>query len=593
MFIKPFKVRTHIQMKGSEKKKLKTRIQNKYPNINEIELNNLICGKSCVCIIKATSFNETPVNIYTVDKRPMFFELQDNLLYPTVYTLWLYTDLVPIFTTHSGVLPKLSNGADLMLPGVVREAGDLKSWGRFQKHDVVAVNLTSNKAAVGMGILARSSEDLYMSGGTGICVKMLHVFGDKLWGMEPTVCKQIPLLDPALTAPKASDFPPLCEELPEKDHKVVSKKPISKLNRKDIDFPPLGGVSTDVSDNSKVEGEFVEIIIQTANLDCTEVIDAENEISNNKSDLDSILKNAFLTTIKTQGGKITLPILTSSFYPQYVQTGLAEPIEVKHTTYKKVSTFLQAMCDEGFITIKEEIKGVAKITDINLDHPGIQQFIPLRKKNNTENNSVVNEPQRLLTKMTELYAVNEETISLFSNFNLQVGKALDSTQVKNYVKDYVGRNKLVDNATKMINLDRVLTDVCNAEGSIGLDRIINAVISKMTITFEMRSQQAPITKSGKKPIIQITTATRSGNKKVTLIANLDAYGINIPEFLKECKVKLATSCTMTAIKGQKDEQLLLQGNHVKFIYDLLTMTYKIPKQSITGLEFAKKEKKKK
>lgn len=81
---------------------------------------------------------------------------------------------------------------------------------------------------------------------------------------------------------------------------------------------------------------------------------------------------------------------------------------------------------------------------------------------------------------------------------------------------------------------------------------------------------------------------------MTIISNLDSYGINIPEFAKAIKLGVAASTCMTEVPGYKTEQLLVQGNQVQFVYDLLTsQTYKIPRGSITGLEFAKKDKKKK
>lgn len=126
---------------------------------------------------------------------------------------------------------------------------------------------------------------------------------------------------------------------------------------------------------------------------------------------------------------------------------------------------------------------------------------------------------------------------------------------------------------------------------MSLDEIYSIILNKMDNTFEMRSQTGPQIKGGRKPLIQITTANRKGNKKVTLICNLDAYGVNIAEFSKACRIGVAASTTMTKIPGTSIDQFMVQGNQVKFIVDLLTQTYKIPKASITGMEFAKKEKK--
>lgn len=208
-------------MTGSERKRLKLRVQTQFNAADVSTLAEFFGNKCKVCVVKIVTYNETPVTVYTSDKRPIFFELEEKLL-PTVYTLWNCVDLIPYFTTHPAVLPKLANGADLMIPGVVRSGSDLKSWGNYRKDDVVAVNLTSNRAAVGVGLLAHSSDDLYMCGGHGICVRMLHVFGDKLWGMEPSVCQQVPLQGATQAIPKAEDFPPLGSPDVFKEEKVMS-----------------------------------------------------------------------------------------------------------------------------------------------------------------------------------------------------------------------------------------------------------------------------------------------------------------------------------------------------------------------------------
>ncbi|XP_062564378.1 eukaryotic translation initiation factor 2D [Armigeres subalbatus] len=568
MFIKPFKIKSNILVTGSERKRLKQRAEAQFAASECSALAELFGNKCKVCVVKIVTYGESQVTIYTSDKRPVFFEL-DSKLIPTIYTLWMCPDIVPHFTTHPGVLPKLANGADLMIPGVVRHGNDMKSWGNYRKDDIMAVNLTSNRAAVGVGLLAHSSDDLYMCGGRGIAVRMLHVFGDKMWGMEPSVCQQVPLMGAIQAVPKDDDFPPLGAPDPKQEKKVEHLA--EKLVEVDVN-------REETEENGEQDGE------------------PEEESQPNP---DKLIKAAFLNAIKLQGKKITLPILTSTFYPQYVQPELPEGIEMKRSSYKKVGTFLKIMANEGLIQIKEEKKGIEKIVSINLEHPDVMSFYPYKisKPEDPEASTVDqnNSTPLLLTKMVEMYAVNEATEKLFGSVGVALGKSLDATQVRNYLKDYVGRNKLIESQSKMVTPDETLREICGgAESTLySLPELFEHVLRNMISTFEMRSQKGPVTKGGKRAIIHLTTATRSGNKKVTLVSNLEDYGVNVAEFAKAVKLGAAASTSMTEVPGTKGEQLLVQGNHIKFVYDLLTGTYQIPKACISGLEFAKEQKKKK
>lgn len=113
MFIKPFKVKSNIQVKGSEVKKLKSRIALQFKSLNETDLSALL-PKAAVQSVKVMTHSEQQITIHTVDKRPMFFELE-NKIFPTVYSLWIAPSMVPLLTTHPQVLPKLANGANLMV----------------------------------------------------------------------------------------------------------------------------------------------------------------------------------------------------------------------------------------------------------------------------------------------------------------------------------------------------------------------------------------------------------------------------------------------------------------------------------------------
>lgn len=98
MFIKPFKVKSNSQVKGSEVKKLKTRLAQQFKHLDESDLSSLLPLKSKVVTIQIVTHSDEPVIVWTVDKRPMIFELSERL-FPTVYSLWMVPNFLPLFTS--------------------------------------------------------------------------------------------------------------------------------------------------------------------------------------------------------------------------------------------------------------------------------------------------------------------------------------------------------------------------------------------------------------------------------------------------------------------------------------------------------------
>jgi len=130
MFLKAYRLKSSAALKGSEAKKLRARLELAFPHIS---VENLLPAKANVTQLKILTHGGTPSIVYCVDKQPMFFELDGGQLVPTLYTLWSTPEILPYFTTHEGVLPKLTNGADLMLPGVVPLGVGLSMYGHFKK----------------------------------------------------------------------------------------------------------------------------------------------------------------------------------------------------------------------------------------------------------------------------------------------------------------------------------------------------------------------------------------------------------------------------------------------------------------------------
>lgn len=123
MFVKPFKTKSNTQIKSTERKRLRTKIENAF-NLNEDDLNKVLSTKSTLNHLKLVLHSGQTAMVYTCDRRPMFFEFSQSgddsksVILPTIYSIWILPDLVPTFTTHPAVLPRLAGGADLMLPGI-------------------------------------------------------------------------------------------------------------------------------------------------------------------------------------------------------------------------------------------------------------------------------------------------------------------------------------------------------------------------------------------------------------------------------------------------------------------------------------------
>lgn len=449
----------------------------------------------------------------------------------------------------------------------------------------MAVNLTSNRSAVAVGMLNRSSADLYMAANQGIGVRILHVFGDKLWGMEPAVCLQVPNSGAIVKPPTVDEFPALGE----------TRKPAHKVKS---DVTPLPETNSSVAQlQEAVQNIDISKDDGTCNGDSESIAEQDNETGETDESPDDKLKHAFLVAIKKMGKKPPTPLLTSNFYRNHILE-VDSSIDIKKTSYKKLSKFLQDMASYNYLTVREEAKGVEKIVAFNTTHPDVMNKI-LNVTDTGGSQSKATSGGLFVTEMKELYTVTSDTMKFFNVFDVKCGEGVEPAQVKKYVKEYVCNKKLQDVTNiRQIHVDDMLREVCQFDASnkiVPFDVILSTITDRMDHSYAMRNRNELKT-SGKQATIKMTLATRCGNKQVTLIDGMELFGIRLPEFAQACKVGVAAStsiirpdCPANGNKGQ----LMVQGNQIRFVHKLLTETYKIPSKFITGMDLAKKEKKKK
>lgn len=188
MFKKPFKVKSQIQLKSSEKKKFANELKTYFPALTDEDVSFFSNNKESIMKTKITTFNEELVEVYVVEKIPMFFDIVDsNIKLPTIFMVWKFPHILPTITTNSFVLEKLKNGADLFLPGVLAE-GLLYDEREFRRKDPLGINLIDNKATIAVGHCLMDKKEILDSqieNHRGKVVQIFHIVGDNLYKFHP------------------------------------------------------------------------------------------------------------------------------------------------------------------------------------------------------------------------------------------------------------------------------------------------------------------------------------------------------------------------------------------------------------------------
>ncbi len=335
------------------------------------------------------------VSAHVVGKKPIVFHIRDKL-YPTIYLLWILPGkLIPYFTTWQEVVPKFNNGADLMLPGIiVKEEMGLRAYGRLNKGQTVAVNTNRNSAAIAVGLTALSSEDMYMAGRRGKGIEILHCIGDFLW-QAGTKDSPPDLAPPGSQSEQSGD----AKDSPPEDATAEEGTEISEEKQEaTTDIP----VATDeASTNVEVSPE--------------EPVEQKSP----QETMDGLLNYCFFKALKTSAKKIELPVLTSNFYRLHIVPACPsdKTLDVKKSSYKKLSKFLESLQKEDVIQVKELTKGVESITAIRYDHERVRSFrVDVNDKpDETPALEKVGEMEKYLPPViTRMYAVNAVCLPLFA-----------------------------------------------------------------------------------------------------------------------------------------------------------------------------------
>ncbi|KAF5907291.1 eukaryotic translation initiation factor 2D, partial [Clarias magur] len=546
-------------------RKLKADVSAAFPSLSADDLNELVPNKEELNVVKIYAHKGDAVTLYVLHRNPMFFQLEKQL-YPTVYTLWRYPDLLPAFTTWPPVIQKLTGGADLMLPGVVMSSTGLPD---VNQGDSCAVNVVSNRAPVAVGIAAVSSREMRTSGMKGKGVNVLHTYMDQLWAFgDKTAPPVMPVTDPSVRAEADVDGGESGEEGSE-DFSQEGE------GHNDSETAAVESTCQNVQELSLQDGEKEQ--------ETREVQGEEEDLRSPQEQMDALLFQCFRHALKSKVKKSELPLLTGTFLRKHMASCCpkGKNLDIKKSSYKKLSKFLQSMQKEhSLVRVKELSKGVDSIVEVDWKNPELCSFCvpedwepPEESSEDRESCAEVYKPPEI----TALYGVTARLEPLFQDVQKKKGAVLQATEVRSIIGDYVKRNELVHENKSYVKINPVLCD-CLLDKSeyqevevLKWDDLFSRTLSRMQLCHQMQFPgQAPVVRKGQVEPIDISVASRGSNKKVTIIKNLEMFAIDPAAVADTLQHLVQASSVLHDVPGAKERQLVqIQGNQVHHVGKLL------------------------
>ncbi|XP_028620519.1 eukaryotic translation initiation factor 2D isoform X1 [Grammomys surdaster] len=570
MFAKAFRVKSNTAIKGSDRRKLRADVTAAFPTLGTDQISELIPGKEELNIVKLYAHKGEAVTVYTSGGNPILFELEKNL-YPTVYTLWSYPDLLPAFITWPLVLEKLVGGADLMLPGVVVPPTGLP---QVQQGDLCAIALVGNRAPIAIGVAAMSTAQMLASGLKGKGISVLHTYQDHLWRSGDKS-------SPPATAPL--DPTDSCKEK--------------------VDLGLHGSLRSLTLEGEQENGQVPP---PKASEDTSSRALSQDSLDGKplQEQMDELLQQCFLHALKSRVKKADLPLLTSTLLGSHMFSCCPEgqQLDIKKSSYKKLSKFLQHMQQEQIVQVKELSKGVESIVAVDWRHPRITSFVipePSLTSQTVQEGS--REQPYLPPDIKSLYCVPANMTQLFLESGHKKGSTLEGSEVRRIITDYAKRNNLVDADNRnLVKLDPILCDCIlekNEQHSVmklPWDCLLTRCLKNLQPAYQVTFPgQEPILKKGKLCPIDITLAQKACNKKVTVVRNLETYGLDPCSVAAILQQRCQASTIVSPAPGAKDSlQVQVQGNQIHHLGQLLLEEYRLPGKYIQGLEKAPKPGKK-
>lgn len=327
------------------------------------------------------------------------------------------------------------------------------------------------------------------------------------------------------------------------------------------------------------------------------LVSLPNEIPDHPESMDEILDTIFFYLCQRKAKSYDLPLLASHFYTVMQDCVPGLTLDLKLSSYKKFSKFLQHQQQiNNLISLEETKPGVLAISSFNLiDNEQLSRFrTPLWLKNYLTKASdsaaaaaAAAESEHSITKYTfptinELWKTNSRVNDILGCSSST--HYLRSDEIRQAVRTYVIKNNL--NEDKQVKLDEKLSRLfkSNNETSmlIGWNELNNKIFDLMSPCTELLfvHLEQPIRINGHLSPIELECIDKN-RKRQTFIRHLDIYQIDLNELCKRIRQGASVSAIINEDEIRRTGRIVMaQGNQIAFITRLLKEDYGVPNKYI-------------
>ncbi|CAA3024114.1 eukaryotic translation initiation factor 2D [Olea europaea subsp. europaea] len=608
MFKKVLEAKSQQRLSGADRKKLKRTVKERFRHISDADIDSLLPPKVDVTVSKYPN----RVLVYGLEGDcPLIFDIDGRgmEIFPTVYALWKVQDLLPAFVLKGGEVSRfVLGGADLMFPGIQIPAEGLPS---FSAGEPWVVKVPGNPAPIAVGTTTMSSTEALKAGLRGKALKINHYYRDTLWESAENCyvpnagfLEDVVFEDPALfSTSQASDS--------HEDDASVGQGNAS--NNEEIEDAPNGKnipsiahpsctketvVTTDITEQMATAMGDMQVVENASEAE----LNVDNQHSLSVEDVDALLEGCLLQALHTTVLDKDLPMPGSTLWSGHVlpcrPSGVT--LDIKKSSYKKLSKWLQSKSSSGLISVKEDKhKKEVTLFSVNRNHQDYTSFKPEKRKVKQSMNDVVSERQsNKILDVAEVYKPSVQVNPVFASVGADTGKLYTAPEASQVVFEYVEKENLVKPSNKsIVVLDAMLCDAL-FKGAIKKGSMYPTEIHKkeLGLTFINRMQSHHIVTRGSDSVvrkgalkpIQIMTERRQGNKKVTKLSGVESFLIDAEALASELQKKFACSTTIAELPGKKGLEVLVQGGVIDDLARHLVEQYGIQKRYIEVLDKTKK-----